>query len=316
MSRTSKRSPSSMTTCCVRGSWAKRTISSAVIWRGLTVTSIPACSNTSTDVDSWTIATREPRAVDLGERRGEVVLQVVAHGEDRDLRVRDPLALEEVGVEAGGVVDARVGQLRRHEPRPLARRLDQAHADLLLEQEARDRRAGAAGAEDDDVGDLARPGHDQRAPRLCRLGRADHDDPVARLDRLVAARDHDLVAPDDRGDAGVGRDLRLAQRHAEEARIGLGGDVELDELHLPIGEDVRLARRRDGDRARDRIRRLDLGRDDEVDVELALAPDLEVLGVRGADDGRRPRASRPSRSSRRRCSTRRGTCRRSGGRPR
>ena len=57
MSRTSKRSPSSITTCCVRGSWAKRTISSAVIWRGLTVTSIPACSKTSTDVESWTIAT-------------------------------------------------------------------------------------------------------------------------------------------------------------------------------------------------------------------------------------------------------------------
>ena len=57
MSSTSKRSPSSITTCCVRGSWAKRTISSAVICRGLTVTSMPACSKTSTEAASWTIAT-------------------------------------------------------------------------------------------------------------------------------------------------------------------------------------------------------------------------------------------------------------------
>ena len=49
MSSTSKRSPSSIATCCVRGSCAKRTISSAVTWRGSIVTSIPACSKTSTE---------------------------------------------------------------------------------------------------------------------------------------------------------------------------------------------------------------------------------------------------------------------------
>ena len=117
--------------------------------------SMPACSNTPTDVDSCTIAIANRAPWTLASVGCEMVLQVVAHREDRDLCVGDPLALEEVGVEAGGVVDACVGQLRRDEPRALARSLDQAHADALLEQEAGDRRPGLAGAEDDDVGDLA-----------------------------------------------------------------------------------------------------------------------------------------------------------------
>ncbi len=62
-----------------------------------------------------------------------MVLHVVAHGKDRDLRVGDPLALEEVGIEAGGVVDACARQLRGDETRPLERRFDQADADALLD---------------------------------------------------------------------------------------------------------------------------------------------------------------------------------------
>ena len=49
MSSTSKRSPSSIASCRIRGSWAKRTISSAVTERGLTATSMPACSKTSAE---------------------------------------------------------------------------------------------------------------------------------------------------------------------------------------------------------------------------------------------------------------------------
>src|SRR5918995_140638 len=56
MSRISKRSPSSIATCFVRGSCAKRTISSAVMRRGLIATSTPARSKTSIECASWTIA--------------------------------------------------------------------------------------------------------------------------------------------------------------------------------------------------------------------------------------------------------------------
>ena len=40
----------------MRGSWAKRTISSAVTVRGLIATSIPARSKTSSEAGSWTTA--------------------------------------------------------------------------------------------------------------------------------------------------------------------------------------------------------------------------------------------------------------------
>ena len=69
--------------------------------------------------------------------------------------------------------------------------------------------------------------------------------------------------------------------------IGVAGlDVELDDLHLALGEDVRLPRGRDAEDPRDRVRGLELRGDDEVDVELALAPGLEVLDLAGADDVR------------------------------
>ena len=71
------------------------------------------------------------------------------------------------------------------------------------------------------------------------------------------------------------------------------GDVVFDDLYLPVGEDVGLHRRAHADHAGDRVRRLDLGRDDEVDVELTLAPELDVLDVRRADHRRRPRRLEP-----------------------
>ena len=49
-------------------------------------------------------------------------------------------------------------------------------------------------------------------------------------------------------------------------------DVELDDLHLPLCEDVCLPRGGNADRRRHRVRRFELGRDDEVDVQLALSP--------------------------------------------
>ena len=73
--------------------------------------------------------------------------------------------------------------------------------------------------------------------------------------------------------------------------VGLGSDwhVELDHEYLTLGEDVGLSRSRNSDDARDRVRRLELGGDDEVDVELALPPDFEVLDVLRSDDRARTR---------------------------
>ena len=148
-------------------------------------------------------------------------------------------------------------------------------------------RARPAGAEDDDVLDALPAGAMIVAPLPRRVGRADDDDAVADLDRLVAARDDNRVAADDARDLRVGRDRGLSQRHADHA--GPSSIVELDDLHLAVGEDVGLPRRRHADDPRDGERRLALGRDDEVDVELALLPDLEVLLVRRAHDGLRLR---------------------------
>ena len=60
--------------------------------------------------------------------------------------------------------------------------------------------------------------------------------------------------------------------------------LELDHQHLALGEDVGLAGRRNADDAGDRVRGLELRRDDEVDVELPSPPDLEVLDVGRAHD--------------------------------
>ncbi len=130
--------------------------------------------------------------------------------------------------------------------------------------------------------------------------RADDDDPVAGADLVVAAGEHRLVAADDRGDLRVRGDRRVAERDADDLGRRVLLDVELADLHLAVREDVRLSRGRDADDAADRVRRLELGPDDEVDVELALAPEVDVLGARGADHRRRAFAPRAARTSRRR----------------
>jgi hypothetical protein len=58
---------------------------------------------------------------------------------------------------------------------------------------------------------------------------------------------------------------------------------------LSLGEDVGLLGGGNADRSGDRVRRLELGRDHEVDVDLALLPGLDVLRVRGAHDRLRAR---------------------------
>ena len=104
---------------------------------------------------------------------------------------------------------------------------------------------------------------------------------------LVAARQRHRPLADDRRHARVGRDHGIAERLAEDLRARTLGDVVLDDLDLALGEHVRLHRRADADHPGDRVGRLDLGRDDEVDVELPLAPELDVLDVGGADHGGR-----------------------------
>ena len=118
--------------------------------------------------------------------------------------------------------------------------------------------------------------------------------------RIVSSpRGHgDLLVPDDARDLGVGREHGVLQRGADDLFEALVGgdrllDVELDDLHLSVREDVGLARRRNADRLRHRERRLALRRDDPVHVELALPPDVEVLLVPGPDDRARIRREPP-----------------------
>ena len=64
-------------------------------------------------------ADRELHAVYLGERRRVEVLRVVAHREDRGVRLPDALALDEVRLDPGRVVDAHGGQVLGDETRAL-----------------------------------------------------------------------------------------------------------------------------------------------------------------------------------------------------
>ena len=212
------------------------------------------------------------------------------------------------GVEARGVVDARLRQRLGGAARLLARRLDHAHADPLREQHARDRRADAPGAVDHDVAHRAALGPEQRAPALTARG-----DPITTIrspvaDDVVAAGEDRLVAADDRGDLRVLGICASRSGTAEDLRGGVLVDVELADLHLAVGEHVRLAGGRDADDAADRVRGLELRGDDEVDVELALAPELDVLDARRADHRRRARRPRGGRTCRRRGSPRHATC--------
>ncbi len=80
---------------------------------------------------------------------------------------------------------------------------------------------------------------------------------------------------------------RVTERLAEDLGARSLGDVVLDELHLAVGEHIGLHGRADADHARDRVGSLDLRRDDKIDIELALAPELDVLDIGRADHGRR-----------------------------
>ena len=64
-------------------------------------------------------------------------------------------------------------------------------------------------------------------------------------------------------------------------------DVELDDLHLSLREDVGLTGGGNADDPADRVSGLELGADDEVDVQLTDAPQLHVLDVGRADHRRR-----------------------------
>ena len=64
-------------------------------------------------------------------------------------------------------------------------------------------------------------------------------------------------------------------------------DVELDDLNLALGEDVGLTGGGNADDPADGVCSLELGADDEVDVELTDAPELHVLDVGRADHRRR-----------------------------
>ena len=111
---------------------------------------------------------REVDAVDACQRRRVVVLRVLAHREHGRLRLADALALEELRVEAGRLVDPGRRELLGDPARPLAVRLDQPDADALLEQLTRDRDADLAAAEDDDVLDDALAGSEELRPRPAR----------------------------------------------------------------------------------------------------------------------------------------------------
>jgi hypothetical protein len=218
-----------------------------------------------------------------------MVHRVLADGEDGRLRPPDPLAFEEVGVDAGGVVDPAAGELLRNLPRPFEVGLDHPHADALLGERARDRRPDLPAAEDDDILDDALTGGEQRSPGTRGARRPDHHDPVAFADLVLTARQRHRALSDQREHARVVGDARLAERAADDGRVGPLRDLELDDLHLAVREDVRLPRRRHPDRARDGVSGLELRRDGEVDVEPALPPEVDVLDVRRPDHDRRAR---------------------------
>jgi hypothetical protein len=228
---------------------------------------------------------REPHAVRLREDRPVEVARVVVEAEDGGRGASDPLAFEELRIEGVSVEAPHPGQRLGDVADALALGIDEPHADVELEQRAGDRRAHATRAEDDDVIHALVGARDGAAPRPRRGRRPDHHHPVARQDHLVTAgKDHAVAAHQSR-DLRVGRDPRVAQRTTDQAVVRrFGGHVELDDLDLAVGEDVRVARGRQTEDRGDRIRRLQFGRDHEVDFELTLAPRLEVRRAGGADD--------------------------------
>ena len=211
------------------------------------MTSIPACSNTSTEEESWTIATVNLAPWTLASVAAKWFFMSSRIAKNRDLGVGDPLALEEVPVEARGVVHARVRQLVRDDASALAIGLDQADAKLPAPREAGRQQSCAACPKMTTSRTFFSPGAISSLQSCAACGDPITTMPIA-AQRLVAARDHDVVAADDRRDPRVGWDPRLAERHADQARVGAAVDVEFDQLDLSLREDVRLPRRRDADR--------------------------------------------------------------------
>lgn len=202
----------------------------------------------------------ERDAVELGQRRGVEVPLVGRHHEDGRFRTADSLALEKVGVHPARVEDTRGRQQLGNSACALAVRLDDADRGVLAEQDLGDPDAGVAGAEEDDVRDTVASLREDLAPDPYRPRRADHDHAVTRLDRLVTAGHDHPVSPDDGCHLRVDRDLRILQLPPDRlSRRRALRYVELDHQHLALGEDIRLACRRDADDPGDRVRRLELG---------------------------------------------------------
>ena len=167
----------------------------------------------------------------------------------RRLGLGDPLALDEVGVHAGRVEDPCLGELLRRLAGPVEVGLDDPDPDPLRDQNARRRESRATRPVDDDVFDpLAR-----RAMILLHACAASGEP-------MTMIRSPGSIVSSPRGTTiesprmmlatfESGGISRLPQRHADHALPPV--DVELDDLHLAVGEDVRLPCGGHADRPRD-----------------------------------------------------------------
>ena len=215
------------------------------------------------------------------------------------------------------MVDPAPGQLVGDDACPLQRRLDQAHSDPLLEQRrARSRSRRGRRRRRRRPAPCRSPGAIS-SPHAC----AACGEPIT----TIRSPGRIMSSPPGRLNVSprmipatlrVGRHRRSRSGTPRTRGSAVSRDVELDELHLALGEDVRLPRRRHADRPRDRVRGLDLRGDDEVDVELALVPHLEVLRVGRPHDRRHAGRDRLRDHRGDDVRSRRATCRRSGGRRR
>ena len=131
------------------------------------------------------------------------------------------------------------------------------------------------------------------------------------LDLRVAAHEDRPAVADDRRRCATRPAAARPRSVAATTSLAPSRHVELDDLDAPLREHVGVPRRRHADRRRRRPRGLQLGGDDEVDVEPALAPDIDVIRALRTHDRLRARARRCARTCRRRGWPRRARCRRS-----
>lgn len=92
-----------------------------------------------------------------------------------------------------------------------------------------------------------------------------------------------MALTDDRHHTGLGGQRGLRQRPPAERRWRLTGYIELEHLNFTVGEGIGLACARHSDEPCDGARGLELARDDEVHVQVAPAPGIEIGHVGGAD---------------------------------